>query len=321
MGFDVDVERDHQAAFHVHLVDHVANLFEHPLVRHHHLLAERAAHLEQAKGRGPALGDGLFGPAVIAQQFDGLKGGKHEGVAPGREGRCVPFEVDHLFDGQRDGFPAAGGVLGKLPGLDQLALGVFDFDRNRVDADQFLDVLARLGEALEADGVAFHQELKNHVLDELRDVQPPGGLQCLLLEGLVIAGDFDLVAHGEGAPGVDAVLHQRLLDVVFPGLTGAFFPGGRNSLGGVDLAEGRRVERGRCGQRRDDKAGGVQAFGLFVLMGGAFHVILSVVSAMTAAHPARVGRTRLDAGYLPERGGKRRRMRSDEDRIGEHGFE
>jgi len=41
-------------------------------------------------------------------------------------------------------------------------------------------------------------------------------------------------------------------------------------------------------------------------MGGAFHVILSVVSAMTAAHPARVGRTRLDAGYLPERGGKRR---------------
>jgi len=29
---------------------------------------------------------------------------------------------------------------------------------------------------------------------------------------------------------------------------------------------------------------------------------------MTAAHPARVGRTRLDAGYLPERGGKRRRM-------------
>jgi len=28
---------------------------------------------------------------------------------------------------------------------------------------------------------------------------------------------------------------------------------------------------------------------------------------MTAAHPARVGRTRLDAGYLPERGGKRRR--------------
>jgi hypothetical protein len=48
--------------------------------------------------------------------------------------------------------------------------------------------------------------------------------------------------------------------------------------------------------------------GLFVLMGGAFHVILSVVSAMTAAHPARVGRTRLDAGYLPERGGKRRRM-------------
>jgi len=30
---------------------------------------------------------------------------------------------------------------------------------------------------------------------------------------------------------------------------------------------------------------------------------------MTAAHPARVGRTRLDAGYLPERGGKRRRMR------------
>jgi len=29
---------------------------------------------------------------------------------------------------------------------------------------------------------------------------------------------------------------------------------------------------------------------------------------MTAAHPARVGRTRLDAGYLPEMGGKRRRM-------------
>ena len=37
------------------------------------------------------------------------------------------------------------------------------------------------------------------------------------------------------------------------------------------------------GQRRDDKAGGVQAFGLFVLMGGAFHVIFSVVCA---SHPA-----------------------------------
>jgi hypothetical protein len=134
--------------------------------------------------------------------------------------------------------PPPGGVLGKLPGLDQLALGVFDLDRDRVDADQFLDVLAGLGETLEADGVSFHQELKDHVLDELRDVQPPGGLQGLLLEVLVIAGDLDFVAHGEGAPGVDAVLHQRLLDVVFPGLAGAFLPGGRNRLGGVDLTEG-----------------------------------------------------------------------------------
>ena len=254
----------------------------------------------QPERRGPALGDGLFGPAVVAQQFDGLKGGQHQGVAPRREGRRVPLEMDHLLDRQMDGFAAAGVFLGILPGLDQLALGILDLDRDRIDADQLLDVLAGLGVALEADGIAFDQELQDHVLDELRDVQAPGRLSGLLLEVVVVTGDLDLVAHGEGAPGVDAVLHQRLFDVVFPGLAGALFPGGRDRLGGVDLAEGRRVQGGRCGHGRDDKTGGVQAFWLFVLMGGAFHVVLSVVSAMTAAHPARVGRTRLDAGYLPE---------------------
>ncbi|NLN59837.1 MAG: hypothetical protein GX147_03865 [Deltaproteobacteria bacterium] len=35
VGFDIDVERDHQTAFQVHLVDHASDLFEYPLVRHH----------------------------------------------------------------------------------------------------------------------------------------------------------------------------------------------------------------------------------------------------------------------------------------------
>jgi hypothetical protein len=85
-------------------------------------------------------------------------------------------------------------------------------------------------------------------------------------------------------------------------------PGNQNRLGSVELAEGYRIQCGRCGQRCDDKARGVQAFQLFVLIGigSTFHVILSVVSTMTAAHPARVGRTRFGAGYLPNRGGKRR---------------
>ena len=43
-------------------------------------------------------------------------------------------------------------------------------------------------------------------------------------------------------------------------------------------------------------------------LGVAFQVVSLIVSAMTAAHQARVGRTWLDDGYLPERGGKRRRM-------------
>jgi len=39
---------------------------------------------------------------------------------------------------------------------------------------------------------------------------------------------------------------------------------------------------------------------LFVLMGGVFHVVLSVAWAMTATHSAPVGRTWLDANYLPD---------------------
>ena len=179
VGFDVDVERDHRAAFHVHLVDHVANLFEHPLVRHHHLLAERAAHLEQAERRGQRLAMACSaGGSRAAVRW--LKGGKHEELPRGEKAGASHLRWTTCSTGSgMDSLPP--GVFGKLPGLDQFALGVFDLDRNRVDADQFLDVLAGLGEALEADGVAFHQELKNHVLDELRDdVQPPGGLQGLL---------------------------------------------------------------------------------------------------------------------------------------------
>jgi hypothetical protein len=73
VGFDIDVERDHQAAFHIHLVDHVANLFQHPLVGHYHLLAEGTTHFKEPERRGPALCNGLLGATIITQQFNGLK--------------------------------------------------------------------------------------------------------------------------------------------------------------------------------------------------------------------------------------------------------
>ena len=73
MSLHVYIERDHKTAFHIHLVDHVADLFQHPLVGHHHLLAERTAHFEQTERRGPALGNGLLGATIVTQQFNGLK--------------------------------------------------------------------------------------------------------------------------------------------------------------------------------------------------------------------------------------------------------
>ena len=50
--------------------------------------------------------------------------------------------------------------------------GRFDLDGNRIDADHFLQVLAVLGVAFETDGIAFDQELENHVLDEGADSDP-----------------------------------------------------------------------------------------------------------------------------------------------------
>ena len=46
VGLYRDVERNDQSALEVHLVDHVADLLEHLLVGHDHLLAEGPAHLE-----------------------------------------------------------------------------------------------------------------------------------------------------------------------------------------------------------------------------------------------------------------------------------
>jgi hypothetical protein len=121
-------------------------------------------------------------------------------------------------------------------------LGVLALDRNRVDADQFLQVLAVLGVAFESDGVALDQELENHVLDELGDAQAVGDIHSLPLHLLVIARDLDLFAHGEGAPGVDAVLHQRLFEVILPGLARPVLSGGWDRLGGIDIAEHGRVQ-------------------------------------------------------------------------------
>ena len=251
VGLDRDVEGYDQAALEVHLVDHVPNLFEHLLVGHDHLLAERAADFEKPERRGPAFGDGLFGPAVIAEKFDGLERGKDERVAPWREGWRVPLEVEHLLHGKVQSLVRGGIVFRRLPGFDEPPLSVLDLDRNRVDADQFLQVLAVLGVAFESDGVAFDQELENHVLDELGDAQAVGDIHGLPFHLLVIARDLDFFAHGEGAPGVDAVLHQRLFEVVLPGLARPVLPGGRDRFGGVDLAEHGRVQ-GRGGCQRNE---------------------------------------------------------------------
>ena len=95
-------------------------------------------------------------------------------------------------------------------------------------------------------------------LDEGEDPEPGIEVQSFRFHLVVVAGELDLVTHGEGAPGVDAVLHQRLFQVVLPGLAGPLLPGGGYRLGGVDAVEGRRVEgRGR-GQRGDEVAVGGQ---------------------------------------------------------------
>lgn len=130
-------------------------------------------------------------------------------------------------------------------------LGVLDLDRHRVDADQFLQVLAVLGVAFESDGVALDQELEDHILDELGDAQAVDEVDGLPFHLLVVARDLDLVAHGESAPGVDAVLHQRLFEVILPGLARPVLPGSRDRFGCVDLAEHGRVQ-GRGGGKRDE---------------------------------------------------------------------
>jgi len=169
--------------------------------------------------------------------------------------------VEHLVDRQVQSFAAP--VVRVLPRLDQLALGVLHLHRDGVDADDLLDVLAVLGVALETDGIALDQQLEDHVLDEGGDAEPVGELYRLPLHVLVVAGDLDLVAHCEGAPGVDAVLHQRLLDVVLPRLAGALLPGRRDGLGGVHPAEDGGVQ-GRGRRQRDDE----HALGLRILRPG-----------------------------------------------------
>ena len=74
----------------------------------------------------------------------------------------------------------------------------------------------------------------------------------------------------------------------------------------LTLLKAAESERAAAAQQRDDKAGGVQAFGLFVLMGGAFHVILG-----SFGHDSRTSGPWAEPGSmpvtLPEQGEKRRR--------------
>src|SRR5690606_12954277 len=53
------------------------------------------------------------------------------------------------------------------------------------------------------------------------------------LEVFVLGGDLDLVAHGEGPPGIDAVLDQRLFEVIFPGPPRPVLPSRRDRLAGT----------------------------------------------------------------------------------------
>lgn len=75
--------------------------------------------------------------------------------------------MDHLVHWQGDGLSGTSTFFRKLAGFGELALGVLDLGRDRVDADQLIDVAARLGVTLEPDSIAFNQELQDHILDEL----------------------------------------------------------------------------------------------------------------------------------------------------------
>ena len=159
--------------------------------------------------------------------------------------------MEHLVDRQVQTIVRTWVVIRILARLHQFSLGVFDLDGNRVDADHFLQVLAVLGVTFEPDGIAFDQELENHVLDEGGNTEPVGERYRLPLHVLVVAGDLDLVAHGEGAPGVDAVLHQGFFDVVLPRLAGALFPRRRDGLRGVYPAKNGGVQCRSRGQRNN----------------------------------------------------------------------
>ncbi len=68
---------------------------------------------------------------------------------------------------------------------------------------------------------------------------------------LVIARDLDLFVHGEGAPGVEAVLRQRLFETILPGLARPVLTGSRDRLVGVRPARDGGGQ-GRGGSRRDE---------------------------------------------------------------------
>ncbi len=316
MGLDRDVEGHHQAALEVHLVDPLTDLLEHLLVGHDHLPAEGPAHLDEAKRRGPALGDGLLGPAVVPEQLDGLKRGQDERVAPWRKRRGVPLEMQHLLDREIETLARARMLLRELARLDQLSLGVLDLDRDWIDRDQLLQRLAVFGVALEPDPVALDQELQHHVLDEGEDPQLGGEFYGAGLHLLVVARDLDLVAHGEGAPGVDAVLHQRLFQVVLPGLAGPLLPGGGNGFGGVDRTECRCVQSGGRGQGDEHVGVGCKRRGMAarrcgrssgLWVGSRFHQgPPGRVLPLGARHSRPVARTPRPKGYLPEAEEKRR---------------
>lgn len=129
-------------------------------------------------------------------------------------------------------------------------------------------------------------------------VKPVCRLGGFLFELVIVAGDLDLVFHGKSAPGVDAIFHQKLFDVVFPGLAGAFLPGGgtaSEALTRLKAAE----SRGGSGHGRDDKAGGIRAGLVLFRLGVAFYGF-PFDKYNRNCRAALAGRRRLDAVCFPE---------------------
>ena len=168
--------------------------------------------------------------------------------------------MDHLLDGQHQTISCGRGILGILLHLHEGALCVLHYYRGGIDAGDRFDIPPTLTVAFEADRVAFHQQLQDHVLDEGRERQPVMQFDNGVFDRLIIAGQLDLVPHRKAAPGVDAVFHQRLLDVIRPRSPCALLPGHGDRIGGRDTDKRRTIDGGgaRLRQRLRQRAGGLR---------------------------------------------------------------